>query len=382
MVATRDFSQPELGQPLAGPVSAEAIESALTAAWTEANASADPTHPAVRASVLTLVVGVASPQIASGALDVVARLAQVHPARTVILLPGNGADGAELQAWYSTGCGATEETDLVLCGEQIVLAANASGSHHLPTLTEQLLLTDLPSFFWWVGDLAPSTELLFERLTELADRVIVDSSLFQGLGAAMARLHWLTGRRHQPCAVSDLSWAALTPWRELLAQFFDSPTLRPYQARLDRLTIAYAPSGAEGPAQAALLLGWLVGCLGWQAETPLVNLGGQITEQLKRADGQRVQISLGPVEGDGVAGLRRVTLAAGEAASIVVAREPDGVHALTEADVTGIPTLRRIVRFETPAPTKLLTDELMLFRRDRVYEDALAKVVALTGNTA
>src|SRR6185437_9497492 len=114
----------------------------------------------------------------------------------------------------------------VVFGEQVVIEARGSAISYLPSLTDQLMLTDLPSFLWWVGDLSSSRSTLFERLTSLADRLVTDSSDFGALGTSMDQLYRLARRRHQPCAPSDLNWARLTPWRELVAQFFDSPTLR------------------------------------------------------------------------------------------------------------------------------------------------------------
>ena len=69
--------------------------------------------------------------------------------------------------------------------------------------------------------------------------------------------------QHTTTAVSDLSWTRLTPWRRLIAQFFDSPSLQPY---LDRLTAVDIEHDAGSAAQALLLAGWLAARLGWRPE--------------------------------------------------------------------------------------------------------------------
>jgi glucose-6-phosphate dehydrogenase assembly protein OpcA len=369
---------PEFGEPLTGPIGADAIEDALADAWRSASASIDPSHPPVRASVLTLVIGVPAPWSPDAALDCVEHLAEAHPARTIMLVADDVTDGPELQAWYGTGCVATDSTDLTLCGEQIILRANARGVHHLPALADQLMLPDLPAFLWWNGDLTPVTDVLFERLTELVDRVIVDSSTFAELTEALPRLRWLIDRRHLACALSDLTWTQLTPWRELLAQFFDLPTLRLDRDKLQSLTIQYASTTPLGAAQALLLLGWLADRFGWQLDASPLRLDRPGPTRLRAANGQAVDVTLQPESEAGVAGLRRVTLGAGAAGQLVVAREDDAVHALTEAQLADAPPLRRIVRLETPEPSVLLANELMLFSRDQVYEAALTRAVELT----
>ena len=72
-------------------------------------------------------------------------------------------------------------------------------------------------------------------------------------------------------------------------------------------------------------------------------------------------------------------LGAEGSAGVVVRREGDGAQALTEADVAGAPVLRRIARFEAADLSALVAEELMLFRRDHVYEDALTIAAELTG---
>jgi hypothetical protein len=67
-------------------------------------------------------------------------------------------------------------------------------------------------------------------------------------------------------ALSDFNWTRQAPWRELVAQFFDSATLRPYLMGIDRVTVEYAAGEEEEPvntAQAYLLIGWLASRLGW-----------------------------------------------------------------------------------------------------------------------
>src|SRR5207245_2138248 len=81
-----------------------------------------------------------------------------------------------------------------------------------------------------------------------------------------------------PCAFSALDWARLTPWRELVAQCFDSVETRPYLDRLTEVQIEYEDlsNGARVQrGQSLLLAGWLASRLGWEPARESVE-GGRI----------------------------------------------------------------------------------------------------------
>lgn len=360
------------GTPLDGPVTADAVEDALAASWRRVRSTRDPGYPVVRASVLSLIVCVTDPSATDRVLDAIRNLSRLHPSRTIILLPDGYPGDDDVRVWHSTGCAGGDDHERVVCGEQLVIAARGKAIRFLPSLTDQLMLTDLPSFLWWIGDVAVSHDSLFDRLTELADRLVVDSSDFVRLGASLARLDQLARRRHQPCSPSDLNWARLTPWRELVAQFFDSPALRPHLFHLDEISVDYSAVDGGGLAQTVLMISWIASQLGWQLDLSARRV------QLRRADGGAVSIAPRPVAETGLPELSQVTLRADGAAIFTISRESDRAQALTEADVAGVPALRRIARFDTGELSSLLADELVFFQRDRVYEAALRLAVQLS----
>ncbi len=369
----------EFGLPLDGSVTADAIEEALSASWRQLRSAQGDAQPVARASVLSLIVCVVDPSAKDRVLQAIQHLSRQHPSRTIILLPDLRASDTNVKVWFATGVSGSGDQERAVFGEQVVIAARGSAISYLPSLTDQLMLTDLPSFLWWVGDLSSSRAMLFERLTSLADRLVTDSSDFGLLGPSMDQLYRLARRRHQPCAPSDLNWARLTPWRELVAQFFDSPSLRPHLYHLDDVEIEYSVPGGAGPAQGWLLLSWLAHQLGWRLdETSTIQPGSASRDRLRRADGGMVRVAPRAVRGSGLDGLVRVSLGAGRVARFLAVREDDNGHVLTEADVPGAPTLRRIARYESPDLSSLLADEMMLFQRDHVYEATLRVAVDLS----
>jgi glucose-6-phosphate dehydrogenase assembly protein OpcA len=103
-----------------------------------------------------------------------------------------------------------------------------------------LLISDLPVFLRWRGE----PEFYggpFEQLTDVADRIVVDSSEWDGLPGAYAHL----AEFFDAVAVSDIAWARTERWRLAIARLW------PQVADVSELAV-------EGPhADALLLAGWL-----------------------------------------------------------------------------------------------------------------------------
>jgi len=225
-------------------------------------------------------------------------------------------------------------------------------------------------YSWWSGDLPGDLHLLGDVL-DASDRFIVDSTRFSDARLGLPCLASLA--QHTAAAVSDLSWARLDPWRQLIAQFFDSPGLRPY---LDGLTVVDIEHVAGSAAQALLLTGWLAARLGWQLE------GADNEAYRMRSAGGTVRVSLrvrpspdgqaGSLVGVGLAASR----ADSEATFSIRRSEPQQVTIKTEAPEA---SLERTVRLPGAGEPEMLARELETPGRDPSYEEALAMTAALLG---
>ena len=103
-----------------------------------------------------------------------------------------------------------------------------------------LLIPDLPVFLRWRGEPWFGDPAL-DQLTEIADRLVLDSDEWGECDATMMQLPELFDR----VAISDIAWAKVQPWREACA------ALWPDIAEADSLRVA-------GPRGETLLLwGWL-----------------------------------------------------------------------------------------------------------------------------
>lgn len=197
----------------------------------------DDGEPELRTSTMTHVVW-SPPRWLPRAKRVLAGLAERHPARTIFLVPvpGRGA-GVEADAVvqdFAIGDGRE------VLSEVIELRLRGEAAKHPASVVLPLLISDLPAFCRWRGRPGWAGSAL-EEIVEVCDRLVVDSSEWQGLPAAYGELAGLFER----IAVSDIAWRRTLPWRVALANRW--PQIR----RVERLAV-------DGPRSDALLLdGWL-----------------------------------------------------------------------------------------------------------------------------
>ncbi|CAN5785856.1 hypothetical protein BH18ACT13_BH18ACT13_21130 [soil metagenome] len=202
---------------------------------------------AQRTSVMTHLVW-APPAWLKAAERTLAGLSERHPSRTILLTPAprrkSGLDAIidvrKFSVEGASRCIASEVVELTLKGDR----AGAPASVAMP-----LLITDLPVFCRWRGEPDWASPEL-EQMAGVVDRLVVDSSEWDGLPEAYERV----ARLFERVAVSDVAWARTERWRVRLAASW--PGIR----RLERLEVT-------GPrADALLLAGWLRSRLRRQVE--------------------------------------------------------------------------------------------------------------------
>ena len=258
----------------------------------------DPEHGGnLRTSVMTHVAWVPERWV-EAAMGTLAGLEERHPSRTILLFPRPRDPRDALEAEVDLRCFVrgggksvcSEVISIRLCGRR----AAAPASVVVP-----LVITDLPVFVRWRGDLHFGAPEL-EQLVGEADRLVVDSAEWTSPERTLARLPRLFDR----LAVSDIAWARVEPWREGLADLW------PDVADVSSLRVA-------GPRADALLLSlWLGSRLGREIE---------------------------------------------------LEHEPAGEIEAVEAD--GLAA--RPGRLERKSPSDLLSEQLDIFGRDPVYEEAV-----------
>jgi len=202
-------------------------------------------QPNLRTSVMTHIAWV-PPRWQMAAEDTLAGMKERHPSRTLLLVPHpDEPDG--LDARVSVPC--FPIGDRAVCGEVIELTLRGNRAAAPASIVLPLLISDLPVFCRWRGEPEWDADE-FQQLVTVADRLVVDSTEWDGLPGPYARLAELFER----VAVSDIAWDRTERWRSLLA------SLWPGIADVERIRVH-----GTG-AQAHLLAGWLTSRLGHRVE--------------------------------------------------------------------------------------------------------------------
>lgn len=338
-----------------------------------------------RASVLNLVVFATREIHARRAAATIDELATRHPSRAIVIVTDRERAGRdpdlEMHCRLPHPGGAQQ-----VSYEQILIRARGDADRRLASAVIPLLLPDLPVFLWWT-ETPPLDAAYFDELLVLADRLIVDSGDFARPDETLPRLHAVARAGHRRYGVTDFNWTRITPWRELVMQFFDVPAWRPFLDTITGIRVGFAVD-ADGreihPSQALLLIGWLASRLGWTAVESLApSEAGGLLFSMKRADGAVIPVRVRPrfirglEEGD-LSGLRIQSEDAGRHAEFVVKRSETSAHATALATIGGRGISERIVPLGRPGVGELLGEELTIARSDSIYEDALAALVTLT----
>ncbi len=295
-------------------------------------------RPLAMATVLNLVVA-ADPAGAADAERVIESLADHQPSRAIIVERDPAGDGidAHIEAQAQlVGSGRTPSRV-----ELLRLRLHGAAAAGAASAVQALLRPDLPVFLWWPNAPDP-TDTVFTELSGRSDRLIAEAGALDGAAAVNA----LAGAiADSGAAVTDLAWAALTPWRQLLNQLIDGERLA--KLRTDaRVTIRHV--GPEPCLGSLLLAGWLVDSIG-----PDVAIGFDTVGHGGEPGICEVRID------DGSGQSYEIDRVVGRAAASVVMRSP------------GAPTHDRMMPMPERTRAQLLAGELELQRHDRPFERAI-----------
>jgi glucose-6-phosphate dehydrogenase assembly protein OpcA len=296
-----------------------------------------------RASILNLVAWAADPEAASEIEALIERLADHQPSRALILARGSGPDGIDARvAVHSRPSAAADHHALRF--EQVGLRLRGTVADHAASVVIPLLRPDLPTFVWWPGVPDPD-EPAFGELSRLADRLVTEAARAPDARTALERL--VDATRVGP-AITDLAWAELTPWRQLLIQVAGT---RP-AARLGvgRMEIEVVHGRAAPSLEALLLAGWLAGAVE----------GGLRLVASSESDEPLLAIR-----------------ASGEEARVTVERVDDHPTGAVTLEERGSAPVTRIMPLPHPRREALLAGELEITRRDPPFERAAARALSL-----
>jgi glucose-6-phosphate dehydrogenase assembly protein OpcA len=268
---------PGIHLPWAGKtVRMEEIEDVLASLW---KISVDNlrigANVRVRTSILNLVICTPDIETAQQASRILRELSSTHLARVTILILDRSENAPPaIKAWVTLRCFSMISDLMRHCFEQTTMLASGAAVRSVANIIQPLLKPDLPIYLWWLGDPPGPNDPTFNSLVDMSGRMIVDSTSFFNPEQDIRTLATLF-QTSPTCALSDLNWGQLTPWRQLIIQFFDVPEYRSYLARVTSIEIEHAAAPlatpmrtqqgdvSPNPTRALLLAGWLKVRLGW-----------------------------------------------------------------------------------------------------------------------
>ena len=368
-----------LGEPR--PANVAEIEAGLSAMWRSAAETVGAESAVTRASALTLLVYVDSQEAGREVSNLIAEVTRQNPCRAVVMVMDPKRSPPGLMATVSAHCHMPVEGEKQICSEQITLHARGETGPELVSVVLPLTVSGLPIYLWWRAEHF-TMPAYFDQILRMTQHVIVDSARFVATRSDLTALAAWSKKYSGRIRLSDLNWARATPWREVMAQCFDSPDRRPYLQRIREVRIEYEMESARlstQRAQSLLLTAWLATRLGWDFH--YAEAQGQSMPRalfFKSSGGEiKVERALRKVEGGGSGVCFSFTIEA-DGARFSFSRGTDGKVVQTLAEVPGVPPIGRTVRIEVGDEVEILNDELMLSGRDHVYEEALALVARMT----
>ena len=408
---------PGIHLPWAGKiVRTEEIENVLSSLW---KMSADNlrigANLSVRTSVLNLIICASDVETAQRASVILRKLSSTHLARVVILILDTSENRPDaVSAWVTLRCFSVISDLMRHCFEQTTLLASGRSIRYLANIVQPLLKPDLPVYLWWIGDPPGQNDPTFTGLVNLSNRIIVDSTSFFSPEQDIRALATLF-QASTDSALSDLNWGRLTPWRQLIIQFFDVLEYRPYLAGVDSIEIEHAvaplavPMRTEqgdvspNPTRALLLAGWLKARLGWTMVSKefLDTASGTYQWIMERPANPRTTRSLTPTRSkSGKLGttasvsirpyvqtemrpgsiclVRLISTMEDKQATFTISREDDLNNVLTSVELSDETRPARTVSLAAEYNEgELLRDELEILGHDYLFEQTLLEVAEM-----
>lgn len=274
------------------PVQPAAIERELAALWKPASEqAAEGSGTAVTRVCLANLVIIGRAADAGWVGGALHGLSARFPCRMIWLQLDDTRTDADFRAAVTALCHLPSPGNPQVCSEMITLHTGRGGVAGVPGAVLPLLEPDVPVALWWAMPADVDTGL-FDAVAALADRIVVHpepimSATLRTLGALPCLR--LCGRETATGKATVLLWHAMGHWRELTAEFFDSPQLRGTLDKITSVSLRYA-TPTDAPTVTlppALFAGWLAGQLAWTPRER-IETGGGLSATFDAAGGRTV----------------------------------------------------------------------------------------------
>ncbi len=321
------------------------------------NVRAELAKTSVSATTMNFIVWIDDVTFRNWVLERTAKILEKHPARAILLdACADSVPGAKLVRSESDDA---DSAHITVHGERVEIGVAGMSTQEIGELTSSLMMHELPTLLWWTGE-GIAGQPAFTALVELADSLVVDSSGTRNDSATVVALERFLSSR-PTVGLRDLAWMRLRPWQDMIARFFDDPTLR---EELYSVTAVRIISGSD--AEALYLSGWLGSRLGWTASGH---------DQFSDQNGGHI-----PVSYERAGRIRRVrTVELTTTTSTYTATVSDDDPTLVVVGASGKnASPGRFVPLQAVDSPSLLERAILAPASDEVFETALRMVGALT----
>jgi len=240
-------------------VELDKIDSELKELWAQTEGAM------TRASLVNLAVYSEVPGSLEENTQLIAKIAENHACRAIVIGADCKAKTNRLEAWISAHCHVSRMGSQQICSEQISFLLEGPCTSLLPSIVFSHLDSDLPFYLWWQSEFR---EPMDPQLWAWVDRVIYDSQTWKDFPEQMRLVESAQKEAKQRIVLCDLNWTRLDEVRFALAQFFDHPTSHHHFAKMRNARIDFAPGFRS---TAVLFAGWLAAQLHWSVEKAIRN---------------------------------------------------------------------------------------------------------------
>ncbi|MGH2864382.1 MAG: glucose-6-phosphate dehydrogenase assembly protein OpcA [Solirubrobacteraceae bacterium] len=287
----------------------DAIEAALRALLVQVHAENDDFLPARVLNMIAFVDREWAGEIANRLRGV----GRYHASRLVVLAYEPRRERLDARVTI-TAEGASAPGEMALLHETVVVELGERHLDDLLTISDPLVVTDLPTLLW-----SPhGHNEIVAALLALAQAVLLDSVDEPDPREALDRACELSKQAY----VVDLAWLRSTPWRERVAGAFDPRWLRRELGSITGVTVRHHPASTVA---AMLLVGWLASRLSWQ--TGVLESDGDALVASPESEGREVAVRLEAAPELQVPGLQGLSLRTESGLSLSLSRGAGGLRA-------------------------------------------------------
>jgi len=249
MTATTDTTIPSVCPELGLEVPVSQIEKELRKLWEQDDARTN-------ATLMNLVVYSEKPGALRENSAIIRNLTTEHACRAILVEINRAEPLPGLRAWITAHCHLAHGRKSVCC-EQIAFYLTGRVTGRFRNTVFSHLNSDLPLTFWWQGELS---EILTERLVNVMDRLIIDSSAWVNPAASFGLIEE-TAQSNPDLILQDHAWTRTWQFRLGVASIFDDPAAQQALPEIDRVEIRHHPEHRNSALQ---LLAWLAVQAGWK----------------------------------------------------------------------------------------------------------------------